>query len=153
MPTTSTSHHGSRTLTGTRVLIVTISAATGACFAVLAGLSIAAIITPFRRWHVLSLVFAVVSIWIAYMAFRAARAGHTDKVTRRQSLVRGVIGALIGVLAMFALLLLFRPDAQSTIAHALGRPSWSFTATRLLIVSSLLGFGAGFVARIRTARG
>lgn len=151
MPTT-TAHHNPRTLTGARILITAISAATGACFAVLAGLSIAAIVMPFRRWHFLSVVFAIVSIWIGYMAFRAARIGHTDKVTRRQSLVRGVIGALLGVLAMFALLLLFRPDAQTTIAHALGKPSAGFTAARLLIASSLLGFGAGFVARIRTAR-
>ena len=150
MPTTTAPHHG--TLTGTRILIVTISAVTGACFAVLAGLSIAAMVMPFRQRHVLSLVIAVVSLWIGYMAFRAARVGHTDKVTRRQSLVRGVIGALVGVLAMFALLLLFRPDAQSTIAHALGQPSAGFTAARLLIASSLLGFGAGFVARIRSRR-
>lgn len=152
MPTTAASHHGPRTLTGTRILIVAISAATGACFAGLAGLSIAALVMPFRQRHILSVVFAVVSLWVGYMAFRAARSGHTDKVTRRQSLVRGVIGAMIGVLAMFALLLLFRPDAQSTIAHALGRPAAGFTATNLLIVSALFGFGAGFVARIRTAR-
>ncbi len=150
MPTTTAPHHS--TLTGTRILIVAISAATGACFAALAGLSVAAMVTPFRQRHFLSLLFAVVSIWIGYMAFRAARVGHTDKVTRRQSLVRAVIGALVGVLAMFALLLLFRPDAQSTIAHALGKPSAGFTAGRLLIASALLGFGAGFVARIRTAR-
>ena len=152
MPTTTASHHGPRTLTGTRILIVAISAATGACFAALAGLSIAAIVTPFRTRHVLSFVFAAVSLAFGYLAFRAARAGHTDKVTQRQSLVRGVIGALVGVLAMFALLLLFRPDAQTTIAHALGRPSAGFTATSLLIGSALLGFGAGFVARIRTSR-
>lgn len=150
MLTTSAPRHA--TLTGTRIFIVAVSAATGACFAALAGLSIAAMVMPFRRWHFLSLVIAIVSVWFGYLAFRAARAGHTDKVTQRQSLVRGVIGALIGVLAAFGLLLLFRPDAQSEIAHSLGRPSWSFTATRLLIASALLGFGAGFVARIRTAR-
>lgn len=148
---TTTTSHTRRALTGTRIVIVAVSAATGACFAALAGLSIAAMIMPFRRFHVLSLIFAVISLWVGYMAFRAARVGHTDKVTRRQSLVRGMIGAMVGVLAMFALLLLFRPDAQSTLAHAFGRPSWSFTVNRLLIVSALLGFGAGFVARIRIA--
>jgi hypothetical protein len=132
-------------------VIVAISAATGACYGALAGLSIAALAAPFRRLHVLSFVIAAVSIWIGYMAFRAARAGYTDRITHRESLFRGMAGAFAALMAMLIVLLLFLPNAQSSIAHALGRPASSFTTGRLLIASALLGFGAAFVARIRIA--
>jgi len=132
--------------------MVALSAITGVCFAVLAGLSISAMAAPFRRFHFFSVVIAAVSIFVGYLAFRAATSGHTDRVTVANSMFRGMIGAFVGLLLMLALLLMFRPDAQSFLAHALGRPTYTFTIFRLLIASVLLGFGAGFVARIRTRR-
>jgi len=138
--------------TGTRVLIIAISAVTGVCFAVLAGLSVSAMAAPFRRFHFFSVVIAVVSIFVGYLAFRAATSGHTDKVTVVNALFRGMVGAFVALLVILALLLMFRPDAQSFLAHALGRPSYTFTIFRLLVASVLLGFGTGFVARIRTRR-
>lgn len=134
-----------------RILIVGISAATGACFAALAGLSISAMIAPFRRVQALSVVIAAVAIWLGYLAFRAATTGNTDKETAVASLHRGMLGALTGLIVVGAFLLLFRPDAQSFLAHALGQPAYSFTVFRLLVASVLLGFGTGFVARMPSA--
>ncbi len=68
-------------MTATRVLIIGISAATGTCFAVLAGLSISAIAVPVRRFHVASIVVAAVAIFLGWRAFRAAMAGVTDEKT------------------------------------------------------------------------
>ena len=140
-------------ITGARMVIIIISAVTGTCFAVLAGLSISAIITPFRSVHAFSFVIALVSICIAYLALRAAKAGRTGKGTAAASLASGIVGALVGLLAMMAILLMFRPDAQSFLAHCLGKPASGFTTTRLMVVAVLLGFGTGFVARVpRTSR-
>jgi hypothetical protein len=138
-------------VTGARIVIIAISAITGTCFAVLAGLSISAIVTPFRRVHAFSVVIAIVSICIAYLAIRAAKAGRTGKGTAAASLSSGIIGALLGLLAMMAILLMFRPDAQSFLAHCLGKPASGFTVFRLMVASVLLGFGTGFVARVSRA--
>jgi uncharacterized membrane protein len=135
-------------VTGPRAALIIISAVTGTCFAVLAGLSLSAIVTPFRRVHVFSFVIAIVSIGIAYLSIRAAKAGRTGKGTAAASLASGIIGALIGLLAMMAILIMFRPDAQSSLAHALGQPASGFTTTRLMVAAVLLGFGTGVVSRI-----
>ena len=63
-----------------------------------------------------------------------------------------MIGAFVGMLVIGLYLYLFRPDGQRLLAHALGRPAVSFTIFQLWLASVLLGFGAGFVARIRIAR-
>ena len=135
-----------------RVMIIAISAVTGTCFAVLAGLSISAIITPFRQVHFFSFVIAVVSIYIAYLAIRAAKAGSTGKGTTAAALASGIIGSLAGLMVVIAMLLAFRPDAQSFLAHAIGRRASDLTVFRLLLAGVLLGFGTGFVARVRTLR-
>lgn len=142
----------SRRVTGARVLVVTVSTVTGACSAALAGLSISAVVTPVRRLHPLSIVIALFSAGTALLAFRAAMAGYTDRITAVSALVRGMFGSFIGLFVVASFLFLFRPDAQGTLAHALGRPASSFTIFPLLMASVLLGFGAGFVARIRIAR-
>jgi hypothetical protein len=135
-------------VTGARVLFIGISAATGVCFAVLAGLSISAMAMPVRRFHLFSVVIAVVAICLSLTAFRAAIAGNTDEETAVASLRRGIIGALIGLMVIVAALLLFRTDTQGFLAHALGKPASSLTTFRLLAVSVLLGFGTGFVVRV-----
>lgn len=139
-------------MTGARVLIIGISAITGACFAVLAGLSISAMAEPFRRFHVFSLVIAVVAVCLGYLAFRAATAGNTDDKTVVAALHGGMLGALAGLVVSIAFLLMFRPDAQSFLAHALGKPASSFSIFRLVVASVLLGFGTGFVARVPATR-
>ena len=150
MPQRATSRARPASVRGARVLVIGISAATGACFSVLAGLSVSAMAAPFRRFQVFSVVIAAVAIAVGYLAFRAATTGHTDKVTAVESLFRGMVGAFIGLIVIIAFLLMFRPDSQRLLAHALGRPASSFTIFRLLVASVLLGFGAGFVLRIRT---
>ena len=136
-----------KVMTAKRVLMVAISAAMGTCFAVLAGLSISDVVAPFRRFHVSSLVIAVVTLFLAYLAFRAAISGKSGGVTLLSSLIRGILGAFLGLIAMGAFLLMFGSETLEFLAHALGRPVVSFTTSRLLVASALLGFGTGFVVR------
>jgi hypothetical protein len=141
-------------LTGARVLIIGISAATGTCFAVLAGLSISAMAVPVRRFHVASIVLAAVAICLGWLAFRAAMAGVTDEETEETvvaPLLRGMVGAFVGLIFIGALLLMFGADARGFLAHALGKPTSSFTPFRLLAAAVLLGFGTGFVVRAPSA--
>ncbi len=129
-------------------MVTAISAATGVFFAVLAGFSIAAIAVPFRRVHVFSIVIAVAAVVLGYLAFRAAVAGRADDDSALAALRRGIIGAFVGLLAMVAFLLMFRPDTQTVLAHALGKPEAGFTTFRLLLACVLLGFGTGFILRM-----
>jgi hypothetical protein len=140
-------------LTAARVLIIGISAATGTCFAVLAGLSISAIAVPVRRFHVASIVVAAVAICLGWQAFRAAMAGVTDEKTETviAPLLRGIVGAFVGLIFIVAVLLMFGPDARGFLAHAVGKPTSSFTPIRLLAAAVLLGFGTGFVVRLPSA--
>jgi hypothetical protein len=138
-------------LTGARFLIIAISVVTGACFTVLAGLSISVIAVPVRRFHVTSVVLAVVTICLGWLAFRAAMAGFHHEETDESLIApmrRGVIGAFVGLIIVVALLVMFGADARSLLAHALGTRTSNFTAFRLLIAGVLLGFGTGFVVRI-----
>lgn len=140
-------------MTGTRALIMVISAATAACFTILAGMSISATFAPVRRFHVASVVIAVVASCLAYLALRTAlRARDTDEEAMIASLRPGTIGAILALIMIFALLLMFGDHTRSLLAHALSRPTSSFTTSRLLIASVLLGFGTGFVARMATFR-
>jgi hypothetical protein len=49
------------------------------------------------------------------------------------------------------LILMFGPDARGFLAHAVGKPTSSFTPIRLLAAAVLLGFGTGFVVRLPSA--
>jgi hypothetical protein len=144
-------------LTGARVLSIGISAATGTCFAVLAGLSISAMVVPVRRFHVASIVLAAVAICLGWMAFRAAMAHVTEEETEETEetvvapLLHGMVGAFVGLIFIVALLLMFGADARGFLAHALGKPTSSFTPLRLLAAAVLLGFGTGFVIRVPSA--
>jgi len=141
-------------LTAARVLIIGISAATGTCFAVLAGLSISAMAVPIRRFHVASIVVAAVAICLGWQAFRAAMAGVTgeeSEETMVAPLLRGTVGALVGLIFIVALLLMFGAEARAFLAHAVGKPTSSFTPVRLLAAAVLLGFGTGFIIRVPSA--
>jgi hypothetical protein len=141
-------------LTGARVLSIGISAATGTCFAIIAGLSISAMVVPIRRFHIASIVLAAVAICLGWLAFRAAMADVTEEETEEgvvAPLVRGMVGAFVGLIFIVALLLMFGADARGFLAHALGKPTSSFTPFRLLAAAVLLGFGTGFVIRVPSA--
>ena len=99
-------------MTAARVLIIGVSAATGTCFAVLAGLSISAMAVPIRRFHVASIVVAAAAICLGWQGFRAAMAGVTGEETEETvvtPLLRGTVGALVGLIFVVALLLMFGP--------------------------------------------
>ncbi len=132
-------------MTGVGVLIIAISAVTGATFAALAGLSISEIAFPVRRFHLSSVFAAAIAICLAYLAFRASLAGNTNEEIAVASLRRGVLGAVVCLIVMAAFLILFRIDLQAFLAHTFGKPASSFTTYRLVAASVLLGFGAGFV--------
>lgn len=131
-----------------RFLIILISAVTGVCFAALAGLSISEMLFPVRGFHVASLVLAAVSVFFGYRAFRAAIAGKTSAEALAASLLGGMLGALVGLVTIIALIVMFRHDLQAVLAHAIGKRSTVFSEYRLLAIFVLLGFGAGFVARV-----
>jgi len=127
------------------IVITVIASATGVCFAVLAGLSIAAIVRPVRNVHPFSFVIAAVSIVFGLRAFRAAIAGETDEMALVTSLRRGMLGAFFGFLIAVIVLILFREDTFPYVAHALGDPSYVLDNFRMLAAGVLLGFGTGFV--------
>jgi hypothetical protein len=138
-------------VTGTRALITVISAATGACFVILAGLGIRAAVAPVRRFHISSVAIAVVAGCLAYLAFRAAaRARDTDEEAMIASLRPGIIGAFLALIIIFVLLLMFGDHTRSLLAHALSQPTSNFTTPLLLGASVLLGFGTGFVVGMTT---
>ena len=66
-------------------------------------------------------------------------------------LLRGTVGALVGLIFIVALLLMFGADARGFLAHAVGKPTSSFTPVRLLAAAVLLGFGTGFIIRVPSA--
>jgi hypothetical protein len=137
-----------------QVLIIVISAATGTCFAAIAGLSISAMAFPVRSFHVASIVLAAIGISIAWMSFRAAVRGFSEEETGEAlvtPLHRGILGAFVGFLVIVALLIFFGAEGQRLLAHSLGRRSSGFTTLRMLTAAVLLGFGTGFVTGIRRA--
>jgi len=139
-------------LKGAQVLIIVISAATGTCFAAIAGLSISAMAVPVRRFHYPSIFLAAIGIYIAWVSFRAAVRGFSEEETGEAlvtPLQHGILGAFVGFLAVVALLIFFGGEGQSLLAHSLGRRSSSFTTWQLLTTAVLLGFGTGFVTSVR----
>lgn len=137
-------------MAGARVLVTGISAATGTCFAGLAGLSLSAIVVPVRRVHIFSVIIAAVAVYLAYIAFRAATRGRTDEDTVVASLRRGITAAFICLLFSLVLLVLFGSETSRVLAHALGNRTSNFTPFRILLALVLLGFGTGFVIRMPT---
>jgi uncharacterized membrane protein len=133
---------------GARTVIVLISAAAGVCFAALTALSIRAALFPARRFHVFSIVIAVVAICFACLALRAAfTAGGADEDSMLLSLRHGMFGAFAGLILSVLSLVLFGDTTRSFVAHALNRPTSTLTTFLLLVASVLLGFAAGFVVR------
>ena len=135
-------------MTAARFVIAVISALAGVCFAAIAALSIRAAAFPARRFHVFSIVIAVLAICLVLLAFRAALtagAAHEDAIA--MALRRGMLGAFVGLIAIFVALVMFGDETRSFLAHALNRHTSTFTTFPLLLASVLLGFAAGFVVR------
>jgi fumarate reductase subunit D len=135
-----------KSATGPRLLITGISAAAGVCFAALAALALSASAYPVRRFHWFSIVIAVAAVLLGLLAFRTAISARADAEEALASVARGVIGAMVGLVIIAAFLFMFGADTRSFLAHALGKPTSSFTTFRLLLGCSILGFATAFVA-------
>lgn len=129
-----------------------ISASIGACFVLIAWFSIKAAVAPVRRFHIASVVIAVVAVALACLAFRAAALRDTDEETLFTSLRRGMLGAFLGLVVVSLFLFLYGDSTRAMLAHAFSRPTSSFNTSPMLIASALLGFAAGFVIRTVRAR-
>lgn len=127
-----------------RVLITVIAATIGACFTMIAILSIHASVAPARRFHISSVVVAVISVCLAILAFRVA-AMETDEEALISSLRRGMFGAFLALVMICIFLFMLGDQTRSVLAHSLNMPTSSFATSSVLVGSVLLGFGAGFV--------
>lgn len=134
-----------------RVLITVISAAIGACFTMLAILSIRASVAPVVRFHVSSVVIAVVVVCLALLSFRAA-AIDSEEEALITSLRRGMFAAFLALLVICVFLFGYGDRTRGFLAHSFSMPTSTFTTSSVLIASVCLGFGAGFVLRMTTFR-
>ena len=143
---------GEINLTGTRLAITVISAAMGACFTMLAALSIKAAVAPVRRFHVSSVVIAAIAGCLALLAFREA-ATDSEEESMISSLRLGMFGAFLAFVVICVFLFMYGDHTRSFLAHALSMPTSSFPTPWVLITSVVLGFGAGFVLRATALHG
>jgi amino acid transporter len=127
-----------------RFLITVIGAAIGACFTMVAILSIHASVAPVRRFHISSVIVAIISVCLAILAFRVA-AMETDEEALVSSLRRGMFGAFLALIVICIFLFMLGDETRSVLAHSLSMPTSSFPTSLVLVGSVLLGFGAGFV--------
>ena len=134
-----------------RVLITVISAAIGACFTMVAILSIRASVAPVRRFHVSSVIVAVIAVCLAILAFRAA-AMDTDEDALVSSLRRGMFGAFVALVVLCTFLFMLGDETRSFLAHSLSMPTSSFPTSPVLVGSVILGFGAGFVLHMARSK-
>ena len=137
---------------GRHWLVAIIGAVFGVCFAALAARSISVLaITP-HYFRISSLVFAIVSGCLSYLAFRAATSGRTDERSLHRASMGGLGGAFVGFAIACTAYLMFRQTARAYFAHPLGMHFSQLTMSRLLIALVCLGFGAGFALRMQTLR-
>jgi uncharacterized membrane protein len=128
-----------------------VGAVSGVCFAALAARSIGVLaITPHFRAS--SLVFAVVTFCLSYVAFRAATSGRTDEETFLRALAGGVGGALVALIIIGSSYVMFRQATRAYFAHPIGLHFSQVTMSRLVTAFLCLGFAAGFVLRMQTVR-
>ena len=132
--------------------MVIFSAATGACFTMLTALSVRAIVAPVRRFHIASVIVALVSIVLAFIAFRAAAFIETDDEHLIASWRAAMFAALVALIITAVCIYAFGDNTRGFLAHAISSPTSSFTASRVLIALAVLGFGAGLVTRMNSIR-
>lgn len=100
-----------------------IGALSGVCFATLAARSISVLaITP-HFFRISSVVFAAVSAWLSYVAFRAATSGRTDPASFQRALLGGVGGTLVGFIIVIIAYAMF---GQATRAYFATRSVCTF---------------------------
>lgn len=132
--------------------MVIFSAATGACFAMLTALSVKAIVAPVRRFHIASVIVALVSTVLAFLAFRAAVFVETDDEHLIASWRTAMFAALAALIVTAVCLYAFGDHTRGFLAHAISSPTSSFTAPRVLIGLAVLGFGTGLAVRMNALR-
>jgi hypothetical protein len=138
--------------TATRVSITVISAAMGACFVMLAALSIRAAVAPVRRFHISSVVIAILAVSLTVLAFReAASESHEENMI--SALRVGMLAGFLSLIVICAFLFLYGDHTRSFLAHALSMPTSSFPTSWVLVSCVVLGFGAGFVLRATALHG
>jgi uncharacterized membrane protein YedE/YeeE len=108
-------------------------------------------VAPVRRFHISSVVVAVISVCLAILAFRAATM-ETDEEAMVPSLRRGMFGAFLALVIICIFIFMLGNETRSFLAHSLSMPTSSFPTSPVLIGSVLLGFGAGFVLSIALSR-
>ena len=117
----------------------------------LAILSIQASVAPVVRFHVSSVVIAVVVVCLALLSFRAA-AIDSEEEALITSLRRGMFAAFLALLVICVFLFGYGDRTRGFLAHSFSMPTSTFTTSSVLIASVCLGFGAGFVLRMTTFR-
>jgi hypothetical protein len=117
----------------------------------LAILSIRASVAPVVRFHVSSVVIAVVVVCLALLSFRAA-AIDSEEEALITSLRRGMFAAFLALLVICVFLFGYGDRTRGFLAHSFSMPTSTFTTSSVLIASVCLGFGAGFVLRMTTFR-
>jgi hypothetical protein len=129
-----------------------IGAAIGACFTMLAILSVKAAVAPVRRFHISSVVIAVIAGSLALLAFCEA-AAESDEDRMISSLRLGMLGAFLAFVVICVFLFMFGDHTRSFLAHALSMPTSSFPTPAVLIACVVLGFSVGFVLRAAALHG
>ena len=132
--------------------MVIFSAATGACFTMLTALSVKAIVAPVRRFHIASVIVALLSVVLAFLAFRAAAFVETDEENLIASWRAAMFTALLALIVTAIFLYMFGDHTRGFLAHAISSTTSTFTPGRVLIGVAVLGFGAGLVTRMNTFR-
>lgn len=131
---------------------ILIGAVSGVCFAALAARSISVLaITP-HFFRASSLLVAIVTAFLSYVAFRAATSGRTDEESFLRALAGGVGGALVGFVVVAVGYLMFRQATRAYFAHPIGLRFSQVTMFELVVALLCLGFAAGFVLRLATLR-
>ncbi|MBV9086564.1 MAG: hypothetical protein JOY79_03695 [Acidobacteriaceae bacterium] len=137
---------------GGRWIVIIIGAATGVCFAILAGRAVSVLaITP-HYFRGSSLVFAGISAWIAYRALEAATSGGTDEESIVRGLRGGIVGGFLGLLVAATSFFSFGQTARTYFTHPLGWHTSDISMFWLSVALLLLGFLAGFVLLIPKVR-
>jgi hypothetical protein len=128
--------------------ITIIGAVSGVCFAALAARAISVLaITP-NFFRASSLVVAIITAFLSYVAFRAATSGRTDEESFLRALAGGVGGALLAFMILAVGYIMFRQAIRAYLAHPIGLRFSQVTMVELVVALLCLGFAAGFVLRM-----
>ncbi len=131
-----------------RWIVAIIGVAAGLSFATVAALSLGVLAVTAGHFRASSVVFAVISLWLAYRSLHAATRSRSDEESVVRGLQAGIAGALVGLLIVFAGFAMFAQSIRAYFAHPVGLHFSDVTMFRLLVALVWLGFGAGFALRI-----